>query len=285
MLTQKGLFDWTSFEKFIFTGFVEVSGSISYASQDPWIFPATVRQNILFGEEYDKARYDEVVRVCALQYDFALLEQGDQTVLSDRGQNLSKGQQARINLARAIYRDTNIYLLDDPLTALDTHVQDYIFKECILKFLKDKIVILVSQNSRHMDKANKVFIMNDGKLIYDDFDKDSLEDISGKTEIFKKHMNSKNSIKAEELAKRISSKDLAKRKSSKKDQMKLSQVEQQQRRKSVYREVKKQGVVDLAVYKRYFSYGGGVLVFFLIMLVYIGTQFCESYGDELLTKW
>lgn len=260
----------------IFSGTIEVNGNISYASQDPWIFPATVKQNILFGEVFDKTRYDEVVRVCALEYDFDLLEQGDQTILSDRGQNLSKGQQARINLARAIYRDTNIYLLDDCLTALDARVQDFIFKECVLKLLKNKVIVLVSQNALHVEKADQVIILNEGIMHIQDFETDSLEAVIPAT----------NDITLETKTGIIQKdKNPLEQKNSCNEKLRLSSAEQRQKRESIYREVKKQGKVELEVYRKFFNYGGGCIIFVSIIMVYVAAQFCDSYGDKLLTNW
>lgn len=87
-----------------------------------WLFTGTVRSNILFGEEYDRERYRRVIKKCALERDLSLLPNGDQTIVGERGASLSGGQKARIGLARACYREAAIYLLDDPLSAVDTHV-------------------------------------------------------------------------------------------------------------------------------------------------------------------
>ena len=102
-------------------GQVKVNGSVSYASQEAWVFGATVRQNILFGQSYDRQRYQKVIKACALIRDFKQFPQGDQTVVGERGSSLSGGQKARINLARALYRQSDIYLLDDPLSAVSDH--------------------------------------------------------------------------------------------------------------------------------------------------------------------
>lgn len=99
-------------------GKVRVKGGISYASQEAWVFGSSVRQNILFGLDYDRQRYQKVVKVCALQKDFKQFPQGDQTIVGERGSSLSGGQKARINLARSVYRQADIYLLDDPLSAV-----------------------------------------------------------------------------------------------------------------------------------------------------------------------
>lgn len=102
-------------------GQVKVNGGISYASQEAWVFGATVRQNILFGQSYERQRYQKVIKACALVRDFKQFPQGDQTIVGERGSSLSGGQKARINLARALYRQSDIYLLDDPLSAVGDH--------------------------------------------------------------------------------------------------------------------------------------------------------------------
>lgn len=102
-------------------GETRVHGKLSYASQDAWVFGSTIRQNILFGQNYDRQRYQEVIKACALLKDLQQFPQGDLTVVGERGSSLSGGQKARINLARALYRQSDIYLLDDPLSAVSNY--------------------------------------------------------------------------------------------------------------------------------------------------------------------
>ncbi|KAJ3653130.1 hypothetical protein Zmor_019043 [Zophobas morio] len=146
-------------------GSIAVGGKISYASQEAWIFSASIKQNILFGEEEDEKKYRRVIRACALEHDLSLFANGDQTLVGERGVMLSGGQKSRINLARAVYRDADIYLLDDPLAAVDARVAQHIFNECILGYLKDKCVVLATHHLKYLRNVKKRYIINEGKVI------------------------------------------------------------------------------------------------------------------------
>ena len=111
------------------SGSIQVNGKVSFASQEAWTFNGSVQDNILFGTEYHQTRYNQVVKECALDRDLALFPYGDKTLVGERGVSLSGGQKARITLARALYRDADIYLLDDPLSAVDTAVAKHIFQK------------------------------------------------------------------------------------------------------------------------------------------------------------
>jgi ABC-type multidrug transport system fused ATPase/permease subunit len=122
------------------------SGSLSYSSQSAWIQNATVRDNILFGLPYEAERYQAVIHACALKTDLKLLAAGDMTEIGEKGVNLSGGQQQRINLARAAYAQSNIILLDDPLSAVDAHVGDHIFSHLVLDYLSTRTRVLATNN-------------------------------------------------------------------------------------------------------------------------------------------
>lgn len=143
------------------SGTLKVGGDISYASQEPWLFVATVRENILFGNSYDKDRYRDVVRVCALERDFKQFPYGDKTVVGERGVSLSGGQRARINLARAVYKQSDIYIFDDPLSAVDAHVSRHLFDECISGYLQNKTRILVTHQLQFLKKADLIVVVDD----------------------------------------------------------------------------------------------------------------------------
>jgi ATP-binding cassette subfamily C (CFTR/MRP) protein 4 len=145
-------------------GSVDVRGVVSYASQEPWFFSDSIRNNILFGKAMNREKYHEVIKVCALEHDLSVLQFGDGTLVGEQGAMLSGGQKARISLARAIYRDADIYLLDDPLSAVDAHVAQYIFSECIIKYLKDKCVILVTHQVQYLKDEPRLYQLNGGTL-------------------------------------------------------------------------------------------------------------------------
>ncbi|XP_075333092.1 ATP-binding cassette sub-family C member 4-like [Odontesthes bonariensis] len=147
------------------TGKLTVEGQLTYASQQPWVFPGTIRSNILFGRELNPKKYERVLRACALKKDLELLKDGDLTIIGDRGATLSGGQKARINLARAVYEDADIYLLDDPLSAVDAEVGKHLFEQCICGLLKNKCRILVSHQLQYLKAADRILVLREGHII------------------------------------------------------------------------------------------------------------------------
>ncbi|XP_047693171.1 ATP-binding cassette sub-family C member 12 isoform X4 [Prionailurus viverrinus] len=145
-------------------GIVALNGTVAYVSQQAWIFHGNVRENILFGEKYDHQRYQHTVRVCALQKDLSNLPYGDLTEIGERGLNLSGGQRQRISLARAVYSNHEIYLLDDPLSAVDAHVGKYVFEECIKKTLSGKTIVLVTHQLQFLESCDEVILLEDGEI-------------------------------------------------------------------------------------------------------------------------
>ena len=142
------------------SGTCKVKGKIAYASQESWIFNGTIRDNILCGSTFDADRYHNIIQACALEEDFQLLPSGDLTPVGERGISLSGGQKARINLARCLYTDADIYLLDDPLSAVDTRVGRHLFDQAILRFLKGKIRILVTHQLQYLKDADEIVVLN-----------------------------------------------------------------------------------------------------------------------------
>uniref|UniRef100_A0A8C2ZSC9 ATP binding cassette subfamily C member 12 n=1 Tax=Cyclopterus lumpus TaxID=8103 RepID=A0A8C2ZSC9_CYCLU len=143
-------------------GSITADGTFAYVSQQAWIFHGTVQENILMGEPFDQ--YNKVVDVCSLRADLDILPYGDQTEIGERGLNLSGGQKQRISLARAVYSNRDIFLLDDPLSAVDAHVGKHIFEECIKKELQGKSVILITHQLQYLEFCDDVMLLDDGEV-------------------------------------------------------------------------------------------------------------------------
>ncbi|KAL3847029.1 hypothetical protein ACJMK2_017965 [Sinanodonta woodiana] len=147
------------------SGKVAMDGSVAYVAQQAWIMNATIRENILFGEKYDQEKYSLIIKACCLDEDLESFMDGDLIEIGERGINLSGGQKQRVSLARAVYSDRDIYLLDDPLSAVDIHIGSHIFSECIKKVLKGKTVLLVTHQLQYLNSCDSIVVMKDGKVI------------------------------------------------------------------------------------------------------------------------
>ncbi|KAL1465333.1 hypothetical protein WDU94_004915, partial [Cyamophila willieti] len=140
-------------------------GNCAYVSQEAWITNDTLRQNILFGEPFEPQRYYKTLYNCALNTDIHILPGGDQTEIGERGVNLSGGQKQRVALARAMYSNKDIFVLDDPFSALDTEVATHIFRYCILDILGPRTVILVSNQIQYLSKCSLIYVLKDGRIV------------------------------------------------------------------------------------------------------------------------
>uniref|UniRef100_A0A182NES5 ABC-type glutathione-S-conjugate transporter n=1 Tax=Anopheles dirus TaxID=7168 RepID=A0A182NES5_9DIPT len=147
-------------------GSVNTDGSIAYVPQQAWIQNATLRDNILFGLPFNQAKYDKVIECCALKPDLEMLPGGDTTEIGEKGINLSGGQKQRVALARAVYADSEIYLFDDPLSAVDAHVGKHIFEKVIgpTGMLVGKSRLLVTHGISFLPFVEEIFVMKDGEI-------------------------------------------------------------------------------------------------------------------------
>lgn len=237
-------------------GKISVHGTISYAPQEPWIFPSTIRQNILLGSALDETKYARVVKVCALQRDFSILPQGDRTRIGERGARLSGGQRARISLARAVYRDADIYLLDDPLSAVDTYVGKQIFQDCIMDFLKSKTVVLITHQVQYLGSVDKVVVLERGGIVE-----------QGRPGEMK--LSWKKFRRGEEEEMRAEEEE--------------NGVEEQG--ESEVGEQRSHGKISEKVYGDYVTAGGGFCAAFAIIFLFAFSQILASGADYFVTYW
>ncbi|XP_063420619.1 multidrug resistance-associated protein 1-like [Mytilus trossulus] len=147
-------------------GKVQVKGSMTYITQEAWIQNMTIKENILFGKQYDEKKYNRIIDCCCLEPDLKSLPAGDLTEIGERGINLSGGQKQRVNVARAVYADADIYLLDDPLSAVDAHVGKDLFHNVIGPngLLKNKTRILVTHAVHLLPHVDRIVVMDNGQI-------------------------------------------------------------------------------------------------------------------------
>ncbi|PPR82346.1 hypothetical protein GOBAR_AA38370 [Gossypium barbadense] len=144
---------------------VKLCGTTAYVAQSSWIQSGTIEDNILFGLPMNREKYREVIRACCLEKDLEMMEFGDQTEIGERGINLSGGQKQRVQLARAVYQDCDIYLLDDVFSAVDAHTGSNIFKECVRGVLKEKTILLVTHQVDFLHNVDHILVMRDGMIV------------------------------------------------------------------------------------------------------------------------
>ena len=138
---------------------------MSLVTQKPWIVNDTVRNNIIFGKEYNRKKYQEVIHYASLKRDLELFTHGDKTMIGEKGATLSGGQKARISFARSLYSESDIILLDDLLSAVDVHVGKFLMTETLLKYVEQKTRILVTHALYYLRYVDKVLILQDGMIV------------------------------------------------------------------------------------------------------------------------
>ncbi|XP_075985083.1 ATP-binding cassette sub-family C member 4-like [Anticarsia gemmatalis] len=267
------------------SGRVYLSGPLSYASQEPWLFVATVRQNILFGLPYNAKKYKEVIRVCALQKDFQQFPHGDQTLVGERGASLSGGQRARINLARAVYRQAEIYLLDDPLSAVDAHVGRQLFDECISGYLRHTTRVLVTHQLHYLKAADYIVIMNNGiveaKGTYDELQTTGKDFAKLLSSSHDENEDKKDLEKPLPLSRRTSARLSTTRRPSLTDSMTGCEVPAQE----MEEEERESGSMGWHVYGAYMRAGGKTpRILFTILILVVG-QLSATLCDYWVTFW
>jgi ABC-type multidrug transport system, ATPase and permease components len=278
------------------SGDIRMSGKLSYAAQEPWVFASTIRQNITFGCPFDRLRYRKVVEVCSLERDFKQFPYGDLTIVGERGSSLSGGQKARVNLARAIYNEADIYLLDDPLSAVDTHVGKHLFNECISSYLENKTRILVTHQLQYLRDADWIIIMNDGQieiqgtfqeLMASGVDYAQLLGLDNKAESDEAPFEDKpeservTNGQINSLLRQIS--QMSTRSKSSNKTSKKGEIEEISAPVNV--EASSKGVLKHSVYIEYFRSGTNFCTVFIVTLMFLTAQTAASVTDWWMSYW
>ncbi|AOA64756.1 ATP-binding cassette (ABC) transporter [Komagataella phaffii CBS 7435] len=262
------------------------SGSVSHQGSlllcgEPWIQNTTIRENIVFGQPFDETKYWEVIKCCALTQDLDMLDHGDITEVGERGITLSGGQKARINLARAVYNDRDILLMDDVLSAVDARVGKHIMDNCIMGLLHDKTRILATHQLSLISTADRICFLNgDGTI-----DVGTFEELSARNQNFTNLMvfnsESSESKDEEKELKLIKSTTLT-------IEEKLPRFHDINDGKLMKKEQRAINGIPIDVYKTYISMGSGVfgkLFSPMFILVVAVTTFCQLFTNVWLSFW
>lgn len=287
----------------LLNGSLAVDGSLAYTSQQPSIFNTTIRDNItMFGNQDHgtesefsrKKRYRETIRVCCLAEDIAALPSGDQTEIGERGINLSGGQKHRVGLARAVYGDRDVYLLDDPLSALDRRVALHIFHECFLKALGDKTVILVTSNLEYLSKCDEIIVVDNGRITEQGTHTELLENDSEYARLLKTFPDEREKTADDYIADpnldrhkngEFAEETIVTRPKS----MNVSAFQikdgQENDGKLVEAETREVGSVSLKTYLAYIRYAGGILRCALSLLLFVLAPASAAFSNVWLSRW
>ncbi|XP_011877743.1 PREDICTED: multidrug resistance-associated protein 4-like [Vollenhovia emeryi] len=262
---------------------------ISYASQDPWIFNGTVRDNILFGQPYDKVRYTQVTKVCALTKDFQQFPQRDMAMVGDRGISLSGGQRARVNLARAVYRQADLYLFDDPLSAVDSRVSRHLYRKCITEYLRGKTRILVTHQLQFLKRTDHIVVLDQGSVKMQgsyntlvqsnlDFVK-MLDNLSHEAQKKEEQKSSESSAKKISITRRASGLSTTSSIISDIDDSDYVETNQEEA------ETRTRGRISGRTYKEYLHNGGNYFTLFMLLLAFLLGQIFSSGTDYWVKVW
>lgn len=172
----------------IYNGTVDRTGKLAFVGQLPWVFSGTLRDNIIFNEPFDSTKFQKIVEICALKKDIERFPDEDLTTIGERGIVLSGGQRVRVSMARALYSDADIFLLDDPLSCVDAQVGNQIFEDYILTALRGRLCFFVTHQPCHMKYADHIIVMNKGSIAWEgsftDLNKSDPNEMAGLGTIF-----------------------------------------------------------------------------------------------------
>ena len=259
---------------------------MSIVEQQPYIQNMTVRQNICFGEEFDQNKFDNVIKLCELELDLSKFNDYDETLIGDKGVTLTGGQKARVALARALYYESDLLVLDDTLAGLDVNVANQIVHNVLLSHLKNKTRIIITRSHQHLSLADRVIVMKEGQIILDghyDTIKDKINESLGSIGQMVKGMNEKNfdSILDDKEKKEEKAEDGNEKKKDKKNK--------KNKNKGDKKDKDDEGKVEVsfATYWHFFKtyYGCSWIVCSLItMCLFLSSQILNDYTIGLWTQ-
>jgi ABC-type multidrug transport system fused ATPase/permease subunit len=269
-------------------GDVNLAGSIAYCPQQPWILNQTLKDNVLFGLDYDEEKFNMAISVASLNADIAILPAGVMTEIGERGINLSGGQKARVSIARAVYRNADIYLLDDPLSAVDAHVGQHIFSKCIQEALAGKTRILVTNQTHLLGKCDQVIIMAEGCIkAMGSYESIQTQGVDLSAYIPKVMTTSTSQDNLALAVTQSNDKDKISSKDEEKDvkvEADKSVSEKAKKGKLMTIEEKNLGNVQLSAYL-YYLRSGGIAWFFLVILFSLTSQVVGLISNFYLGYW
>ena len=263
-------------------GNIKLSGQISFVSQSPWILNATVEENILFFSPKDEEKYKKVLSISQLEPDLLTLPKGDQTEIGEKGLNLSGGQKARISIARSIYSDSEIYIFDDPLSALDAYVGMNLFKQVFNDFLKEKTFIISTHALQYLSFFDRILYMKDGKVFWSGTYQEII-----KEEFFEEFVKS---IETKKKSGEIEEKEDQKDNNMEEENEGMDEEESSKNNVITFKnkkstENKKKEKVSFETLLTLIKFSGGYKLIFKIVLVNVLWKISEVYSDYYLSSW
>ena len=263
-------------------GNIKLSGQISFVSQSPWILNATVEENILFFSPKDEEKYKKVLSISQLEPDLLTLPKGDQTEIGEKGLNLSGGQKARISIARSIYSDSEIYIFDDPLSALDAYVGMNLFKQVFNDFLKEKTFIISTHALQYLSFFDRILYMKDGKVFWSGTYQEII-----KEEFFEEFVKS---IETKKKSGEIEEKEDQKDNNLEEENEGMDEEESSKNNVIAFKnkkstENKKKEKVSFETLLTLIKFSGGYKLIFKIVLVNVLWKISEVYSDYYLSSW
>ncbi|KAM6924039.1 ATP-binding cassette sub-family C member 5 [Xenentodon cancila] len=264
-------------------GKVAASGGFAYVAQQAWILNDSLKENILFGNQFDSDKYNAVLEACCLLPDLSELPYGDMTEIGERGANLSGGQRQRVSLARALYSERPILLLDDPLSAVDACVGSHIFNKAIRGAAKGKTVLFVTHQLQYLPECDDVILMKDGQIAEHGTHEQLISKERDYASLF-------NSMQQENLVKE-NLKNKWQRKATKEPSIPMDvgkvvpKVESKNGEKLMKAEEKGSGAVAWAVYGAYIKAAGGPIIFIINIFLFLSTTGSIAFSNWWLSHW